>query len=41
MSYLYCQNEDCGVYLGSLGGRHCQLCGWSAPCEDESEMKGI
>lgn len=26
--YLYCQN--CGEYLGSLGGDDCRLCGWRA-----------
>ncbi len=28
--YLYCQNPDCGSYLGSLGGNNCQNCGWVA-----------
>ena len=28
--YLYCQNTSCGVYLGSLGGNDCWICGWSA-----------
>lgn len=39
MDYLYCKNSDCGVYLGSLGGSSCLLCGWQAPTEcncDES-----
>lgn len=26
--YLYCQNTECGVYLGSLGGLSCGVCGW-------------
>ncbi len=30
MSYLYCQNTDCGAYLGSLGGSSCNLCGWQS-----------
>ena len=29
--YLYCQNTDCGAYLGSLGGDACQHCGWTNP----------
>ena len=29
--YLYCQNTDCGAYLGSLGGDDCQHCGWTNP----------
>lgn len=28
MSYLYCQNTNCGEYLGGLGGKHCPICGW-------------
>lgn len=26
--YLYCQNTECGVYLGSLGANRCSICGW-------------
>lgn len=26
--YLYCQNHECGAYLGSLGGDDCHICGW-------------
>lgn len=29
--YLYCQNTDCGTYLGSLGGDECNVCGWTNP----------
>lgn len=29
--YLYCQRPECGVYLGSLGGSACHICGWQAP----------
>lgn len=29
--YLYCQNTDCGTYLGSLGGNECNVCGWTNP----------
>lgn len=28
MGYLYCQNTNCGEYLGGLGGKHCPICGW-------------
>lgn len=28
--YLYCQNTNCGEYLGSLGGDACSHCGWQA-----------
>lgn len=28
--YLYCQNHTCGVYLGSLGGNSCAICGWQS-----------
>lgn len=28
MGFLYCQNTDCGEYLGSLGADSCRLCGW-------------
>ena len=28
--YLYCQNPECGEYLGSLGADECYLCGWRA-----------
>lgn len=28
--FLYCQNTSCGVYLGSLGGSSCEICGWQA-----------
>lgn len=36
--YLYCQNTSCGVYLGSLGGNACWICGWNAGrCMDEDE----
>lgn len=34
--HLYCQNTECGVYLGSLGGDSCHLCGWRAG-ETESD----
>ncbi len=44
--YLYCQNTDCGVYLGSLGGDHCNICGWVNPepedaldCSGEDEQR--
>lgn len=33
--YLYCQNTQCGVYLGSLGGDACEVCGWCAGAVDE------
>ena len=33
--YLYCQNTECGVYLGSLGGSYCHICGWS--CEESDD----
>lgn len=26
---LYCQNHECGEYLGSLGADSCSSCGWS------------
>lgn len=32
---LYCQNPECGVYLGSMGGDSCSLCGWSEPVDVE------
>lgn len=39
--YLYCQNTSCGVYLGSLGGDDCWICGWSAGRYiDEDEETG-
>lgn len=28
---LYCQNHECGEYLGSLGADSCSSCGWSEP----------
>lgn len=41
--YLYCQNTHCGVYLGSLGGNSCYICGWSAgkgpECDHDFEAK--
>lgn len=33
MSYLYCQNAECGGYLGSLGDTSCRHCGWAFPEE--------
>lgn len=36
--YLYCQNPDCGVYLGSLGANLCSLCGWR--CGDHDDAFG-
>ena len=30
---LYCGNHECMEYLGSLGGTHCTICGWSEPQE--------
>lgn len=35
MSYLYCQNTDCGEYLGSLGGKWCPHCDWTEPVCDK------
>lgn len=37
-AYIYCQNPDCGEYLGSLGGESCGLCGWLSPPEDERDV---
>lgn len=38
--YLYCQNPSCGVYLGSLGGNSCWICGWNAGRdEDDSDNR--
>lgn len=38
--YLYCQNHECGVYLGSLGGDDCHICGWrSGTSEDQPESQ--
>lgn len=34
-TYLYCQNPDCGVYLGSLGGDDCHICGWKNYREED------
>lgn len=36
MSYLYCQNPSCGVYLGSLGADQCGICGWACPSEPQA-----
>ena len=37
-TYLYCQNQNCGEYLGSLGGDSCRLCGWcSGRSEEEAD----
>lgn len=30
MGYLYCQNTDCGIYLGASGADSCAICGWEA-----------
>ena len=40
--YLYCQNTSCGVYLGSLGGNDCRICGWSAgrSMDEDQESDG-
>lgn len=40
--YLYCQNTSCGVYLGSLGGDDCWICGWRAGryMDDDEETGG-
>lgn len=35
--YLYCQNPDCGNYLGSLGGNYCSICGWRIPDNELDE----
>lgn len=35
--YLYCQNPDCGEYLGSLGGNDCYLCGWCSGRKDDEQ----
>ena len=35
--YLYCQNTSCGVYLGSLGGNGCWICGWSSGRDMDEE----
>lgn len=37
--YLYCQNPECGVYLGSLGGNDCRVCEWVADPEPEPERE--
>lgn len=42
-TFLYCQNNECGVYLGSLGENSCWICGWAkepdhGPAE-EAEIK--
>jgi len=39
-SYLYCQNTECGAYLGSLGGEACHLCGWSKGGGDARDCDG-
>ena len=33
---LYCQNSECGEYLGSLGGDSCPYCGWTEPVNTEA-----
>lgn len=38
-TYLYCQNPECGVYLGSLGGDQCGICYWGNP-EQSGEERG-
>lgn len=38
MSYLYCQNTDCGEYLGSLGGESCPHCGWTEPAIEQPSV---
>ncbi len=35
--YLYCQNPECGEYLGSLGGNECHICGWKVEEEEDAE----
>lgn len=35
--YLYCQNHECGTYLGSLGGSACQVCDWTDPEADDDD----
>lgn len=37
MSHLYCQNTDCGEYLGSLGGESCPHCGWTEPVSEAQQ----
>jgi len=39
VSRLYCGRPECGVYLGSLGSDHCDMCGWSEPdnWQDEAD----
>lgn len=34
--YLYCQNRDCWVYLGSLGGDDCHICGWRSGTSEDA-----
>lgn len=45
MGFLYCQNTDCNVYIGSLGGSSCAICGWQEPpkceCLDEKEAQPV
>lgn len=40
-AYLYCQNPECGEYLGSLGGESCGLCGWVSPPENEQDAEAL
>ena len=37
--YLYCQNNECGVYLGSLGGNSCNCCDWVNPDDDSEDER--
>ncbi len=39
--YLYCQNEQCGCYLGSLGGNFCPICDWSRELDDNEIDYGV
>lgn len=38
MAYIYCQNTECGNYLGSLGASSCNVCNWIDDSEASKEI---